>query len=288
MLYSQNLHVKTFDQEKLYVRVIERGHPTWLVLTHGVGEHLGRYEWLSSYLAQWFNVCLYDLRGHGKSSGKRGYVDHFFDYSKDLNSILKYLKEKYKIEDYILYGHSMGGLITSDYIQNGMSIEGSYLKENYPKKVFLSSPAVAPVVRLGQLLRKTPAKVLEAIAKTPWSLPVSGFVNISDLSHDPRVFELYVNDPLVMMKLHLKLLLQVVYRGKSVFSKALKCRAPLYCIVGDKDQLVNSVEIKKYFQTYEPDCHLQIVEEGFHELHNEVDRYKSQFLSFLDKSLIQK
>ena len=43
-------------------------------LVHGFGEHSGRYADMASYLnSKDISVVTLDLRGHGKSDGRRGY-----------------------------------------------------------------------------------------------------------------------------------------------------------------------------------------------------------------------
>ena len=60
-----------------------------VIITHGVAEHSGRYDHVAQSLAQaGYTVVAYDLRGHGKSSGKRNYVNSFQDYLNDLATVL--------------------------------------------------------------------------------------------------------------------------------------------------------------------------------------------------------
>ncbi len=286
MLYEQNGHIKSFDEVQLYYRIVERGHSRWLILTPGVGEHSGRYKDLVAYFAKWFNVLVYDTRGHGKSSGRRAYVKSFFDFSKDLMFVLHFLRDQYNAQEYSLYGHSMGGLIVSDFIQNFSTLFDDTFP--YPKKVLLSSPAVCPGSRFGKVIRALPLRLTDKLTAANLPLYLSGFVQISDLSHDPRVFEMYMNDPLVLKKIHLNLLLQIVLRGKKVFSAPLNCRCPLFCVVGSEDRLVDPILILKYFQDEAQGAASEIllVEGGFHELHNEVDRYYQAFEQFLFKVLV--
>ncbi len=47
-----------------------------VLLTHGYGEHSGRYvEVISGWTQSGLVVASYDLRGHGHSEGHRGHVD---------------------------------------------------------------------------------------------------------------------------------------------------------------------------------------------------------------------
>ena len=54
-------------------------------LVHGFGEHSGRYADMSTYLnSKDISVVTLDLRGHGKSDGRRGYCP---DYSQLLGDV---------------------------------------------------------------------------------------------------------------------------------------------------------------------------------------------------------
>jgi alpha-beta hydrolase superfamily lysophospholipase len=82
---------KAFDGINLYFQAWQpdQGAKGVVCLVHGLGEHSGRYAQWSELLNQCGYVVLtYDLRGHGKSAGKRGHVSSFDDYLKDTDLLL--------------------------------------------------------------------------------------------------------------------------------------------------------------------------------------------------------
>src|SRR5690606_19407030 len=135
------------DGETIHAQVIENGAPVWLVVTHGLGEHGGRHKHLFEMYSQYFNVLIYDLRGHGESSGKRGWVKNFEDFVDDLDEVINYLKSEFQMSRYVLFGHSMGGLVTASYMQKRASAN------IYPEKVILSAPAAAAAGLFGKLFK---------------------------------------------------------------------------------------------------------------------------------------
>lgn len=89
-------------------------------LIHGIGEHAGRYE----LVAKKFNdagIALYsmDLRGHGRSPGKRGHIEKRSVVRKDVDNLIGYIRTKYPSVPLIHYGHSLGGNISLDYRLRG-------------------------------------------------------------------------------------------------------------------------------------------------------------------------
>ena len=47
-----------------------------IAIVHGIGEHSGRYMNVVDYMVpNQIGVYGYDLRGHGKSLGRRGHID---------------------------------------------------------------------------------------------------------------------------------------------------------------------------------------------------------------------
>ncbi len=59
-----------------------------IVLIHGLGEHIDRYQHVAAYFNQ-RNIAVYgfDLPGHGRSGGKRGHIDSFMSVYEIINQI---------------------------------------------------------------------------------------------------------------------------------------------------------------------------------------------------------
>jgi alpha-beta hydrolase superfamily lysophospholipase len=268
----------SFDGTALKCLIRETGNAQWLIVTHGLGEHLGRHEYLLKLFAQNFNIAIYDLRGHGRSGGRQAYVEDFQHFVRDLQEVIEYLKKEFSLQKYVLLGHSMGGLITAAYLQNDVR------KDFYPEKVFLSSPAVAGPGLHGTAFAMSPKFVLDSLAKLP-TMPIQGVLNLKKLSHDSRVYESYLKDEFTQLKIHTKLFFEILKAGRDVFSRPLRSECPLYCSIGTGDALVNSKLLIKYFSQVEKSTQLKVFEGGYHELHNEIEKYRRPYFNFLRQSL---
>lgn len=85
-----------------------------IIITHGQAEHSECYSRLISFFDQdHWNFVAWDLRGHGRSEGKRGYASSFEDYILDHQLFLRRILEEdvCRKGPVVLLGHSMGGLI---------------------------------------------------------------------------------------------------------------------------------------------------------------------------------
>src|SRR5690348_2969691 len=85
-----------------------------VVITHGYAEHCGRYHEVANVLvrADWAALA-YDVRGHGKSPGPRGFIDRFQTYLDDLDAAIAAARALVpETAPTVLVGHSHGGLIT--------------------------------------------------------------------------------------------------------------------------------------------------------------------------------
>jgi len=272
--------IKLRDGIELNGQVKESGSTTWLIATHGIGEHLERHNYIPEILGQYLNIFQYDLRGHGESGGKKAYIEDFYTYMDDLQQIIQVLKKEYRINKYILFGHSMGALITAGLLQKYVE------DEFYPKVVYLSSPPVGFGGPAGQIIQNIPRGVAKRLAKLPVSFPLGGLVDLQGLSHDPRVADNYARDPKNCMKLHSKLLLEMIKASKEIFSKPLRPKCPAFVSVGTEDAVVNPQALINYFSTIEKGFCLKVFTGAKHEIHNEIDKYKVPYLEFFKHSLM--
>jgi alpha-beta hydrolase superfamily lysophospholipase len=278
-----NIEEKFFSNRSnlsLSYNLKENGSPYWLIVTHGLGEHSRRHDYFYKLLGQHFNICSWDLRGHGKSEGKRAFCENFDDLIDDLDDFINHLRLNYKMEKYLLFGHSMGGLVTAAYVQQRLPD-----LDHYPLKVFLSSPAVAAAGLQGKFFSWAPMALHNTLNKLPFSLPLGGVLDLKKLSHDSRIYQSYVADKLNSTKVQTNLLFAILKKSKEVFLKPLRCECPLYCSIGTQDVLVSPDAVIGYFEQIEKNAQLFKLEGAYHEIHNEIEKYRQPYFDFLIKSL---
>ena len=88
-----------------------------VLLVHGLGEHMGRYDALAQDINRWgFAVRGYDHYGHGQSQGQPGTLPSATRLLDDLAEMVDATREHMARSmapgaPLILLGHSLGGLV---------------------------------------------------------------------------------------------------------------------------------------------------------------------------------
>ncbi len=222
-----------------------------LLLVHGLGEHSGRYDHVAAYFnEQGVAVTAFDLPGHGLSGGRRGVLGNWDDLLDTIEALLDGLRDGDL--PVVLYGHSMGGLIVTDYLTSSHSqpdaavVSSPWFEDTAPEALHLL------VKGLGGLL--------------PGVTAPTG-IKGEQLSTDPAVGEAYFADPLVLTKASLGLGREALERQRAIKRRLDRIRVPVLTVHGAADDLVPpkaSAMLEPYGK--------RIVYEGFrHESHNEPD-----------------
>lgn len=92
-------------------------------IAHGMSEYKERYIPFMEYLcSQGYVVVIHDHRGHGKSIKSAEDLGYFYENGavnivKDLHQVTKWIKKKYPDLPLILFGHSMGSLVSRVYLK---------------------------------------------------------------------------------------------------------------------------------------------------------------------------
>jgi alpha-beta hydrolase superfamily lysophospholipase len=232
-----------------------------VVLSHGLGEHAGRYH----HVAQRFGeaglvVYALDHRGHGRSGGKRVYLRDMSEYVGDFHTLVGIATAEYPQLPRIVLGHSMGGGIVFSY--------GVEYPDEYTAMV-LSGPAVAAQAAVSPVLAAV-AKVLGKIAP---GLPVEN-LDADAVSRDPEVVAAYKADPLVWHgKVPAGIARALIIVGETMPQRASALTAPLLVVHGEKDRLVAVEGSHRLVECVaSEDVHLKVYPGLFHEVFNEPEK----------------
>lgn len=116
-----------------------------LQITHGMTEHIGRYEKLAEELtAQGIVVAGFDLRGHGKNPGDPDCASFeeggWADSLKDMHFFFKMLEDKFPNVPHYMLGFSLGSFLLREYLNkyNDNVAGAAILGTGYQPRVILS------------------------------------------------------------------------------------------------------------------------------------------------------
>ena len=230
-----------------------------VLLVHGLGEHMGRYQHVIQHLNDWgFAVRSYDQYGHGQSSGKRGCLPSTNRLLDDLALVMDDTRKQMTAgTPLILLGHSMGGLVAARFVS---------LNIRPVDALVLSSPA------LGAKLKPIDKFLLAVLPIIAPNLAVANGLDANKISHDPAVVKAYLADPLVHNKISPRLGKWIMDNGAATLAKASTWRVPTLLMYAGKDKLVDAAASRR-FTGLAPQSLLQSTcyEALYHEIFNEVD-----------------
>jgi alpha-beta hydrolase superfamily lysophospholipase len=239
-----------------------------IVLVHGLGEHMGRYQHVIQHLNDGgFAVRTYDQYGHGQSSGKRGCLPSENRLLDDLALVIDDTRRHMAAHNHanaplthtplILLGHSMGGLVVARFVS---------LNLRPVDALVLSSPA------LGAKLKSIDKLLLAILPTVAPNLAVANGLDANKISHNPEVVKAYLADPLIHNKISPRLGKWIMDNGAATLQLASTWSVPTLLMYAGQDKLVDPAASRR-FTGLVPQSLLQSTcyEDLYHEIFNEVD-----------------
>ena len=236
--------------------------PTGVVLIcHGYAEHARRYD----HVAQRFGEAglltyALDLRGHGRSGGRRVYLKNIGEYTADFHHLVGLATAAHPELKRVVLGHSMGGGVVFTY---GVEHPDDYAAMVLSGPAVYAQDAVSPVMIgvakvLGSLLPGLPVENLPADA----------------VSRDPDVVAAYEADPLVHHgKLPAGVAKALIGVGETMPQRAAALTAPLLVVHGGQDKLIPVAGSQRLVDCVgSADVNLKVYPELYHEVFNEPER----------------
>jgi len=244
-----------------------------VLLVHGIGEHSARHLNTIEFLTQnGISVVRFDLRGSGKSQGRRQWIDAFDDYVQDILSVYEWVRKSNNPLPLFLMGHSLGGLISIHFTaQYGSSLTGLILS--------------APAFRLGHGVPKLLIIIGKVLSPVLPRLRVPGSLDPSAISGDKSVVERYKKDPLVCHFSTIRQGNEILSALEEVPEKVRQISIPIFIAHGIADRIIKfqgSEEILDMVSSTDKSLYKQAA--GFHELHNDIEKeaYFAKLLSWLE------
>ncbi len=235
-----------------------------LIITHGQAEHGACYHRLVEALKDFpINILAWDLRGHGRSEGQRGYTSSFGKYVSDLKEVIEFVQQESGLrdEEILLLGHSMGGLI-----------QLNFLADNFQRKMaanILSSPL------LGFKIEVPIYKDIAALAASVIFPQVTLFneIKFEQLSRDVEVIEEMEKDNLRHDRISPAAYLGSIESIEKLRTTIGSIMVPTFIQISADDPIVDSQAVMNFVRKFRSQSVVLKVYEGRkHEIFNDIHR----------------
>ncbi len=278
------------DGVKIYYDKYECSEAVGVIqIIHGSIEHGKRYQHFAEFLqANGFTVYVADLRGHGRSIGKKlNYLSDngdgwnlFVEETRTLTDIIKKENEHKKI---FIFGHSMGSFVLRDYLSKYSELVDGAILSGTGSTSPIMSKILQLVIKL-EIRKHGTEKYSEKLHKLIYGtldkkaakMGVSSFI-----SRDEAVINKYNDDPLcgetITIDYANEMAKGVLYIESKECFKGMN-DIPLLVFSGEKDPVggTNCNFVTKIFNKYKSagvtDATLKIYKSALHEMINETNK----------------
>lgn len=231
-----------------------------LCIIHGHGEHSGRYSRISNFLMDHkTGVFCPDLRGHGKSQGKKGHAKSMEILLSDIEEMLKVARVYDLRSPIYLMGHSMGGNLVANYMiaNDSKEISGFILSAPWIRLRFNPPPWK---LALGRYMNRI------------WSsFPSKSGLNPNHISRIKSEVEKYLEDPLIHNRITASLYSVISTGGEKILADGALIKKPGLVYHGTGDEITDwkaSMEFASKNKLIE----WKAIEGAYHEPHHDLAR----------------
>lgn len=225
---------------------------------HGFMDHSSRFRnWAGRLCNNGYGITAIDLRGHGRSEGRRGYAADFSCYLQDIHTLCENSQILFPGCSSVLYGHSLGGNLVTNYL----------ISENpLPKAAVISSPWFTLTYK-PPLVKYLMAGMLRFLLP---GLTVKSDIEAEGLSRDQDVVNSYNSDPLVHHAILPRLFFEIEQYGKRASQSIYKINIPLLVMHGNADRITSFRQTADFVRNAGKCTTFKQWPGAYHELHNEL------------------
>ena len=227
-------------------------------IIHGLGVHSDIFDNMIEFLVnRKYAVYAFDLRGHGRSPGQRGYINSWSEFREDLRTFLRLIALVEKDLPIFLLGQSLGGTIALDYaLHYSDRLQGIIL--------------LAPALQVGV---------------SPWKLTVGRIlsrffprfaldtgIDITTSSRDPEVLQTLSQDSMRHTRGTARLATEFINTVAWIETHISMLKVSLLILHGGADQITLPESSRLLFERVAlADKERREYPESYHELHNDLN-----------------
>jgi alpha-beta hydrolase superfamily lysophospholipase len=277
-------YLSSADQTQIFFQVWEQPQAKGTVLIcPGHGEHTESYErTVQAFKKDKWSFYAVDLRGHGRSDGKRGFANDFDEYCQDyftfVNSVVNELRKENG--PVVLFSHSMGGLVELKTLLDHPELS--------PTALVFSSPLLGVAVPVPEWKNKAAGFLGQWLP----TVTLTNEITNEMVSRDPDVIRGYETDVLRHDRMSPGVYLSLLRTIEYVHARASDIKIPTLFQIAENDLVVSSPSAREFFEKIGTKKK-KIIEYGegaTHEVFNDIIREQvcADLKKYLDSLLEEK
>lgn len=249
---------------RLFYRAWEVREPRAVVLVaHGLGEHSGRYAHVARGLNDaGFSAYALDMRGHGRSQGRRGHVRAFEHLLQDLDRLRRRACPGSGECAVFLLGHSLGGLVAMRYLQA------------YACAGAKGAVLVAPFVQLAMPVPGWKLKVGRLADRVAPALTLDSGIPTESVFRDEAARAEYRADPLVHRRVSARMWSEMGREAARVEAEE-PIGVPVLCQLPGSDFVVDAGAAEGTVRRVCREVEVRRYPEAYHALYHDPDGVQS-------------
>lgn len=266
--------IKAIDDFDIRLATFESENSIGVVqIVHGFGEGIEYYDEIASYFVKHkYTVVMHDQRGFGKMPDidkrkkrkTKGVIENYDWFLNDIESVAIYIEKKYVNIPKILYGFSMGGNISVNFLLKRPSWQNKY------KKYVIVAPWLENYKNANKYLKF----ISKQIGKISPNIKIRSYLNVARISHDvKRVFDLR-DDGVFHDTISLRMFSQVQEAGDYAISNANKLNIETLLMIAGDDRIICNKAIRKFLYNTNKNVLYKEYDKAYHCLHFEREREK--------------
>lgn len=243
-------------------------------ILHGLGSHSGWFRDIAAALVrQDYAVYGMDLRGHGRSPGRRAYINHWAEFRDDCDRFRQLMLNQHPDLPCFALGHSLGAIILLDAVLQGQALSG----------LVLMAPSLNPTgvppwrLAIGQVL----SRVYPKFTLDTGIPPGAG-------SRDLEMIAAYSQDPLRHRKGTARLVTEFFMTVEWIKAHLHQLQPPVLILHGSQDIVTPSANSRVLFdQLLISDKEYHEYAEAYHDLHTDLDmpQVATDISNWLDRQI---
>lgn len=229
-------------------------------IVHGMGEHTELYRHVAEmFVEQGYAVLLFDQRGHGQTEGQRGHAPTYEHLLEGIDRMLEEADKRYPGVPRFLYGHSMGGNVTVNYLlRRKPDIQGAIISSPWLKLAF-DPPKLTYV--MGSLMERLYPQYSNYRPMRP-----------NNLTSDPVMIRRIEEDTVRHGHITARFFFGVARAGRWALQHAAELGVPILLLHGGNDKVTSIHASRQFSERSLGKAEFREWPGLKHELHNELDR----------------